>query len=117
MLPVLLVVFGGIVEYSWYFFQQARVLDAVRTGARVAITHAPSDSPDSATVAVDEVVAELELLGFSGDNSVVTAEYQGTAPELRLNVTCRVPYSALTGLDLIVPDTIGGAMAMFIEAQ
>ena len=74
VLPVLLVLFFGVFEFSWYFYQQHRVSTGIRDAARYIARS--GNSPSDATVQ-----SNAKSLALSGDTS-------GSCPGTP--TTCRV---------------------------
>jgi Flp pilus assembly protein TadG len=71
MLPVLFVLFFGVFEFSWYFYEQHRVSTGIRDAARYI---ARSDnliwkSINTAPTIPDAVKCNAQLLAVTGDTS------------------------------------------------
>ncbi|MDP2313337.1 MAG: TadE/TadG family type IV pilus assembly protein [Pseudomonadota bacterium] len=117
VLPILLVLVVGIIEYGWLFLQQSNVLSAVREGTRLGVTYATDDSPDPPTAAEASVQARLTSYGFDTSTATIDAVYEGASPEQMLRVTCSVPYQPLIGFRIAVPENLTGSMTMLLEVQ
>jgi Flp pilus assembly protein TadG len=92
ILPLLLVVLVGIIDYGQIHFTRLTMTNAAREGARVGVTMAESDAQAAA------VAATSSYLGRAGVNAVVTATApsQGS-PTVTVTVTVD-PYTPLIGL-------------------
>ncbi len=115
VLPVLLSLLFGIIEYGWIFLQQSNLVTAVREGARLGVTYAQDDTPDPATAAADRVADVLTSYGMTG--ATVTTAYVGTSPDETLTVSVTMPYTPLIGWKGIVPDNLSASMTMLLEIQ
>ncbi|MCB9666213.1 MAG: pilus assembly protein [Alphaproteobacteria bacterium] len=116
--PIYLILFFGIMEYSWYFYQRSVAIEAARVGCRVATQLDPD--VDGATAIQDAATdAALEVLandgGFDcGDEGVhscavaidTTNMIPGSTPR-RLICGLSVNYVSLTGY-LGSSDDVGG---------
>jgi hypothetical protein len=112
ILPLLLVVLFGIIEYGWYFSKELSALNLVRDAARVGAT---ADVAVAPTEASEYALARWSGAGLSGVPSV-TVNQQGVPPQRMLTLEVSGPHEALTGL-IPVPDTVGGALTMRMEDQ
>lgn len=104
VLPVLMTLVTGIVDYSWYMFQKATVLSAVEAGSRsaslVPIASAPNEGFQvAATILQNE--------GFTG-GTVTSDLLPGT---FYLQVTASMPFSPLIGL-IPTPANINSALTV-----
>lgn len=115
VLPVLLAILCGIIEYGWMFLQQSNLTAAVREGARLGVTYGADETPDAASVAEDRVTEVLTTYGITG--ATVTATYAGASPDETLTVTVVAPYNALIGWRGLVPDNLSASMTMLLELQ
>lgn len=116
VLPVLLALIFGIIEYGWIFFQQANILSAAREGARLGVTVAQDASPDPGTTAVTRVQAVLAQYGIDSASATITATQSGATPQETLTVQIAVPYDPLIGF-VPTPASLGGEMTMLLELQ
>lgn len=116
VLPVLLFLVFGIVEYGWIFFQQANVLSAAREGVRLGVTVAQTASPDPASTASTRAVAVLNQYGMDGATATITATNSGTSPQETLTVDVVVPYDPLIGF-VPTPGNLHAQMTMLLELQ
>lgn len=57
--PIYLVLFFGIIEYSWYFYQRGVVIEAARSGCRSASLGDPDDEATAAANGADAIDAVL----------------------------------------------------------
>lgn len=118
MLPVLLSLTVGIIDFGYYFQSNGRMVAAVREGTRLGVTYATDDSPspgEAAEARIDEILTQY---GFDVASAVVTTEYVGTAPDEMLRVTVTLPFDPLIGLIRVgLPDNLGASMTMLLEQQ
>jgi Flp pilus assembly protein TadG len=115
VLPVLLGLLFGIIEYGWMFLQQSNIVSAVREGVRLGVTYATDATPDPAEAAADRIEAVLADYAIV-DATVVTA-YEGASPDETLTVTVNVPYQPLIGWKGLAPDNLSASMTMLLELQ
>lgn len=115
VMPVLLAVLSGVMDYGWYFHQQilmtSAVRDAVRTGAATPATasNTPEEAAETAVLhALDEAGVALEV--------TATASRSGAPPDQVLTLTVSAGYDRLVGL-VPLPDTLGASMVMRLEDQ
>jgi Flp pilus assembly protein TadG len=116
VLPILVSLLLGIVEFSWVFIEQASVVASVREGARLGVTYATTDTPTPAAAATARVRTALNQAGLDGAAATVSTSYSGTAPSQTLTVTAVVPYEPLVGF-FAVPSALSGSMTMLLEDQ
>lgn len=125
ILPLLLLLVLGAIEYGWLFFNVQQVTNAVRQGARIAILPHASAQTEAAT-AIQTLLTNARLWDDrSGDPTFTYAPIPGD-PDGRRAVTVRVRISTAhlrilnmnafsptgTGLE---PDTIGATVTMALE--
>lgn len=116
VLPVLLALIFGIIEYGWIFFQQANILSAAREGARLGVTVAQDASPNPGATAVTRVQSVLATYGIDAASATITATQSGAAPQETLTVQIAVPYTPLIGL-VPTPANLSAQMTMLLELQ
>ena len=115
VLPVLLTLLFGILEYGWLFLQQANVLSAVREGVRLGVTYDTADDPEG--IAEARVAEILSGYGFNTATASIDASITGSSPDAVLTVSAELPYEPLLGLYAVVPDNLHGEMTMLLELQ
>jgi Flp pilus assembly protein TadG len=116
VLPVLLALLFGIIEYGWIFFQQSNILAAAREGARYGVTFEQAGSPTPTSAAQARVATVLDSYGISSGTATITATQSGSTPSEVLTVQVVVPYTPLIGL-VPTPDNLTGQMTMLLELQ
>lgn len=117
LLPVLLTIIFGIMEYGWLFFQRTAVQEAMRQGCRQGATLDPL---------VDDIDAEVEMLtltalaglGVRCDDGacVVRTTVQGAHPTQRLRCVAEVDYRPLVRL-VPVPEQLSAGYVYYLEVQ
>ena len=118
ILPVLLTILVGIMEFGWVFFQRTAVQEAMRQGCRYGATLDP---------AVDDIAGEVESLTLtalsglavrcdgSGD-CLVTAEVEGVFPTQRLRCIASVRHRSFVNL-LPMPERLSSGYLYYLEVQ
>lgn len=92
VLPLLLVVVVGIIDYGQIHFTRLTMTNAAREGARVGVTMAENDAQAAA------VATTSSYLGRAGVDAVVTATVPSqSTPTVTVTVTID-PYEPLIGL-------------------
>lgn len=84
LLPVFLVLVGGLLDFAWYIQQRALVVRAVREGVRVGAITALASSPSPGATAQARATTVLGELGFDTDLAEVTWE----TDDIRIGLTC-----------------------------
>jgi Flp pilus assembly protein TadG len=116
VLPVLIALLFGIIEYGWIFFQQSNILAAAREGARYGVTFEQGGSPTPTSAAQTRVSSVLTSYGIDSASATVSATQSGSSPSEVLTVQIVVPYDPLIGL-VPTPDNLTGTMTMLLELQ
>lgn len=113
-LPILLILVSGMIDFGWYYFQQSRLHDAMRHGARVGAVTEQEDGPLGAAQA-----AALEQLTVSQVpfTPVITTRftYDATGDQL-VEVGATAPYVGLWAL-LNTPYRLEATVTMRMEDQ
>jgi Flp pilus assembly protein TadG len=82
VLPILLILLLGIVDYGWVFFVRLTMTNAAREGARTGVTG------DAGSASADAVAAARAYLTTAGLSGVVTATTPSNAdPRVAVTVT------------------------------
>ncbi len=112
--PFLFAVFSGIMEYGMVFFSQVGVINAVRDGARIAVSVDEDDAESTAEARALEVLDEFGLTCAAGCSVTATL---GTGPSgyATITVSAEVPYEVLFGL-IPTPDNLTGSIVMRYES-
>lgn len=115
LLVPLLILQLGVMEYSWFFFQQANVQDAARVGARIAARTEGMDTAASAAQAEAELT--LDRLGVDAGAATITvtsaASTDGGSTLFTVAVSC--PYEPLLGVLVPLPTTMAASATMVYE--
>jgi Flp pilus assembly protein TadG len=123
VLPLLLLVVLGIIEYGWLFFNVQQITNAARQGARVAIL--PDVTPAQAEAVIAEILQRAGLDRYSptvevgpDPEGIVIPGYP-TRTAVRVRIT--VPTAALRIVNMnafapgLEPLTIGATVTMARE--
>jgi Flp pilus assembly protein TadG len=123
VLPLLLLVVLGIIEYGWLFFNVQQITNAARQGARVAIL--PDVTPAQAEAVIAEILQRAGLDRYSptvevgpDPEGVVIPGYP-TRTAVRVRIT--VPTAGLRIVNMnafapgLEPETIGATVTMARE--
>jgi Flp pilus assembly protein TadG len=114
ILPILITLFAGIVEWGWTLNQQMMVLQAAREGARAGVSTPRDDDPESA--AQTRVVQSLNDMGLKGSAAAVTVNIIGAYPDELLQVDLALPHEPIIGL-VPMPVDLKAALTMRLEEQ
>ena len=124
VLPTFCVVFFGIIEFGWYFFQHASVMDATRDACREASTYTKTDTTPAATVAYDGIVQNLKDNGidcsFGGSYygaCWITADYEGAPPSESVMCDVTVSYRPWFGFIPVFPESHHAESHVLLEQQ
>ena len=101
ILPILLLVLAGIMDWSMMLFQQMSVVVAAGRGARIAAGVAEREGPTALARASAE--AWLARFGLDPELAEVSASLGGSGDAATITVTVSVPYRPLVGL-IPMPD-------------
>lgn len=122
ILPILLILTFGMIEYSWMFLKDQNITNAARAGARVGATADGTNAQINAQV--DSLMASYNLAG-SGYTTAIrvngVAGDAGTAVKgSMIEVEITVPYANMqvTGMSIFpVPNTLHAKVAMKKEGH
>lgn len=90
ILPILLVLLFGIIQFGIVFNNYVTVTDAVRAGSRKAAVSRPLGPGGAEAAAIDEVRSSASDLNQSSLNVTVSSSWQ---PGTDVTVTADYPYS------------------------
>lgn len=90
ILPLLLTILFGIIEYGWVFMVRQTLQNSAREGCRLAVLSTSVDPYSNVTTRVAEVMAATGITSYSVTMSHATAE----SPVESVTVT--VPYDAVS---------------------
>ena len=114
ILPILITLFAGIVEWGWTLNQQMMVVQAAREGARAGVSTPRDDDPETAAQA--RVVQSLNDMGLNGGAATVTVSIVGAYPDELLQVNLALPHQPIIGL-VPIPVDLKAALTMRLEEQ
>lgn len=124
-LPFFMLVFTGIIEFSWYFFQRAGVVDAARIGCHEAATLNPA-TDDFAVRATSVALEELQRVRLACGGGDCNVEITDLSAGVPARVVCEidVPFTPITGFiggirgsDGLVPATLRGRSVAIFGGQ
>jgi Flp pilus assembly protein TadG len=117
VIPLLLLLVMGIIEYGWMFLKVQQINNAARHGARIGITENATNT--DVTAGVSALMADAGLAGSGYVLTLAPADVATARPGTALTVTVTVPYSNVSivrDLRLIPkPANIAGSTTMFKE--
>ena len=116
VLPVMVALMGGIIEYGWYFHREVVLEGVVQDVTRVAATTPTTDQRSPQKVAEDELVARLDALGYEGPVNL-SVQVTGHYPDARLDVGVALPNESLLGFTSYVPKQLVSTASMRLEDQ
>lgn len=113
VLPILLLLIGGIMDFGWLFYNQLALTNAAREGARYAVIHY-----NTAPEYWDEQTVELMQSSYVGVQSAVAKVFEPQNSQIRAIMTADVPIltgitSTILGKDKI---TMTGTCVMRLES-
>lgn len=112
VVPVLLAITAGIIDYGWYYSQYLSAIHAARQAARAAAGDSSDDVDTPCDVAEAEAVSVLTGSGFAGMNDTYVQVEVGTdGTWQRVNVVITIPYGKLWGLVPTPTNIVGRANA------
>lgn len=113
-LPILLILVSGLIDFGWYFYQQSRLHDAVRYGARAGAVTLQAEDPLGRAVAATTEHLTAVAVPFEAtiDASFVT---DGTGDQV-VEVHAEAEYVGLWNL-VGAPYQLAASVAMRMEEQ
>ena len=113
-LPILLVLVSGVVDFGWYYYQQARLHEAVRFGARAgSVTLQNRDPLGTATAAATE---QLQSAGVPFDATLTSTFLVDLTGDQVIRVHAEAIYVGLWNL-VGAPYQLTSTVAMRMEDQ
>jgi Flp pilus assembly protein TadG len=116
VLPVLLLVVFGMIEYAWIFYQQSNLASAVRDGLRQGVTVSQTATPDPRTFAQNQAQTDLTNVGISSQVVTLTATYAGASPTKTMTLAAVLTHHKLIGF-VPTPTSLRYSMTMMLEQQ
>ena len=116
LLPLLMLVLFGAIEYGWMFLKNQQLADAARSGARVAATESGTNA--SAQARIDAVMSAAGMAASGYQVTFVPGDVAAAVPGTAVSVEVLVSYGGigLTGIPLIpVPSALEGQTSMIKE--
>ena len=121
VLPFLLAVVFGILEYGWIFYQQFNLAGAVRDGLRQGVTVSQDATPDPKAFAKQRAQADLQAIGIAPASVTLTASYNVPSPQTNPPTTTMTLKADMTYHKLIgfvpTPAKLTYSMTMMLELQ
>ncbi len=116
ILPVLLLLTFGLIEYGWLFLKSQEITNAARRGARVAVR---ADATSSDVISAVNNVMTASDLGDSGYQVTITPSViSTTSPGDVITVQITLPYAnvSLTGTPIVpTPANVQASVSMARE--
>ena len=116
LLPLLMLILMGMLEYGWMFWMNQQINNAARMGARVAVTEGATNA--QVTTAIDSLMADAGLDSSGYTIGVDPPDvFLALSGEL-ITVTVTVPYAniTLTGAPFLpMPSGLDGETTMVKE--
>jgi Flp pilus assembly protein TadG len=109
VLPLLLAVLFGVIEYGWLFFKNQQIAGVARVACRFGIT-----APATTTQTLDKVDFLMDELDLEDSGYTATCSPCEVPSGTFVTVTVTVPYAnlQLTGFPLPLPASIIGTTTM-----
>jgi Flp pilus assembly protein TadG len=118
ILPILLILTFGMIEYSWMFLKDQNITNAARAGARIAATADGTNA--QVTTAVSNLMASYNLQSTGYTLTTSPANVSTAAKGTMITVTISFPYAnaQVTGMSIFpVPATLHASAAMAKEGH
>lgn len=128
VLPVLVVLVAGIVDYGWYYSRELIVIGAAREGARLGASDVAGGT-DACNVAAQGAKEALIQAGLPVANGSASTAWSSSAPHLRIAPSMTVvngddalllqvayPYQSLWGM-VVTPTRMGASLTMRLGDQ
>ena len=115
LLPLLLTILIGLLEYGWLFFKFQQVNGAARHGTRIGVTEPATQAQVQAAISQMMTNAGLQASGYT---VTFSADPASLLPGQLLTTTVTIPYSniELIGFPLIpIPANLNGSTSMVKE--
>ena len=110
VLPLLILLIFGMIQYSWIMLKSQEVTNAARVGARTAV------KPDSTTTEVTKAISDVMTKASLNDSGYkVTISPASAASGEPITVKVTVPVSNIRLLDLAIlpmPDQLSSSTTM-----
>jgi Flp pilus assembly protein TadG len=115
VMPLLILILFGLIEYGWMFLKYQQIGAAARQGARIGITQSATNG--TVTAAVDTIMNTAGLASSGYTTTFAPGDVAAMFAGETLTVTVAVPYAnvGLTGFPLPVPTTLTGRVSMAKE--
>lgn len=120
VLPILVLLIFGIVEFSLLLYDKAMLTNASREGARAGIVQAPSRLTDGEITAIVKNYCENYLITFGADKNVTTSILRAGlnfGDDLTVNVTYNYGFLVLPNFitSLVNPINLSATTVMRME--
>lgn len=120
LVPVLVLIIMGIVEYGWLLYRRSEATRAVREGVRYAVVMPQTNVPDPITLAESRCEDVLTQLNFDLSDATIEAtatDITGDANGVldTLTLTLSMPYRPITGGLVPTPGNMSVSMSMMLQ--
>ena len=125
ILPLVLVLFVGVLEYGWYFFAHSMVMRSARMGCRAGAVVPTTGGTDPTIVAMSAMMDEMDDMSFSSVVCSASAPDPrckgevtliGASPEMQISCAMDYEYGGITGL-VPLPSRIAARTVLLLEFQ
>lgn len=125
ILPLVVVMFVGVLEYGWYFFTHSMVMRSARMGCRAGAVVPTTGGMDPTAVAMSAMMDEMDDMSFSSVVcSAATPDPRckgevtliGATPEMQISCAMDYDYGGITGL-VPLPGRIQARSVLLLEFQ
>ncbi len=102
LLPLLMVILLGTIDWGYYFFVEQVVTNAAREGARVgSLTPAGTATADATSASDAQTAAQSYLTAGGLDGAKATVTVNAVAPGPSIQVTVSYPTGSITGFTVL----------------
>lgn len=120
VMPLLVYVAMGTLEYSWFLYQRTQVVHAVREGVRLAAVSTIEASPAPDTLAAARTADVLDERGFAAGDVTLATSYRdltGDAADAldTLTLSATVAYQPVGGGLVPTPTSMAVSMSMMLQ--
>ena len=117
VLPLLVLMLLGMMDYGWYFFVEINTSAAAREGARTATTFPGScPNPAASSAAASAVTSRIADIGYAATTTVTTTCSTLADGDPQFEVQVQVLFPQLTGFTLLPMPRQGNDVRAFARS-